>query len=120
MSFNFIPISLIDIILNSVEQILVSSKTSVAPPKHSAQSSNSSFLPPAPTVSSSHACINCEPVITATHKDMSEEEEEESDEDETGDDDSDSEEKDVPALQFGPPKGHQVKSDCLVEGNILF
>ena len=117
MSFNFIPISLIDIILNSVERILVSSKTSVAPPKHSAQSSNSSFLPPAPTVSSSHACINCEPVITATHKDMSEEEEEESDEDETG---GDSEEKDVPALQFGLPKGHQVKSDCLVEGNILF
>jgi hypothetical protein len=81
VSLNFITILFTNIILNSVERILESSKTSVAPPKHSACSATSSYLPPAPTVSSSHAHINCEPTITATHEDMGEEDE--SDEDET-------------------------------------
>jgi len=123
VSFNFITILFTNIILNSVEQILESSKTSVAPPKRSAHLSTSSFLPPAPTVSSSRARINREPMIIATREDSSEEEENDKDEtgDGDGDDNSDEEEEEVvPALRFGPPKGRQVKSDCLVEGNILF
>jgi hypothetical protein len=107
MSFDFITISFTNIILNSVEWILESSNTSVAPPKHSAHSSTSSFLPPAPTVTSSYARTNCEPVIATTREDTTGEEESDEDESGNGDDDSDEEEV-VPALQFGPPKGHQV------------
>jgi len=119
MSFDFITISFTNIILNSVEQILESSNTSVAPPKRSAHSSTSSFLPPAPTVTSSRARTNREPVIAITHEDTSDKEESDEDESGNGDDDSDEEEI-VPALQFGPPKDRQVKSDHLVEGTILF
>jgi len=119
VSFDFITISFTNIILNSVEQILESSNTSVAPPKCSAHLSTSSFLPPAPTVSSSRARINREPVITTRREDTSDKEESDEDETEDGDDDSDKEEEVVPALRFGPPKGRQVKSDHLVEGNIF-
>ena len=123
MSFNFITISFTNNILNSVEQILDSSNTSIAPPKHSAQPSNSSFLPPAPTVSSSRVRVNREPTIATTHEDTSNEDETDEDETEDGDDDSGEKEKEVvPPLRFGPPKGkgRQVKSDHSVEGNLLF
>ena len=127
MSFNFIAILFTNIILNSVERILESSKTSVAPPKRSARLSTSSFLPPAPTVSSSRARINREPMITATREGISDEDED--DEDETGggdggdDIDEEEEEEIIPALQFGPWKGHQVTScshDHSVQGNIFY
>jgi len=110
-------------ILNSVEQILDSSNTSIAPPKHSAQPSNSSFLPSAPTISSSRVHINCEPTIATTREDTSDEEtdEDETDEDETEDGDDDSgekEEKVVPALQFGPPK--VIRSSLITWLRVIF
>jgi len=123
VSFNFITISFTNNILNSVEQILDSSHTSIAPPnpKHSAQPSNSSFLPPAPTISSSRVRINREPAIATTREDTSDEDDTDEDDTEEGDDDSgEKEEEVVPALRFGPPKGRWVKSDHSVEGNLLF
>lgn len=111
------------------------------PPKRTSHSATASFLPTAPTVSSSHGRVNREPAITATCKDVSDEE---SDEEEAGDGDDDEgggdhsgddreqdSDKDrkaspsPPSLRFGPPKGqHHVKSvtSCnhSVNGNILF
>jgi hypothetical protein len=52
-------------------------------------------------------------------EDEDEEDEDEEDEDEEDEDEED-EEQVVPVLRFGPPKGRQVKSDHLVEGNISF
>ena len=101
-----------------VEQVLASAETSVAPPEHSARSSTASFLPPAPTLSGSHTCVDREPEITTAHGETSESEDEveevSDNEVEKVSDDEGLEEKAldeeldnevVPPLHFGPPKG---------------
>ncbi|EDR02917.1 uncharacterized protein LACBIDRAFT_331912 [Laccaria bicolor S238N-H82] len=93
----------------SVEQALEASGTSVAPPKCTGHSSTSSFLPPAPTVSSSRSRINREPAVTAAHEETSDEKSDEEDGDEGSDGDERGEEQEV--IRFGPPRGHrQAKS----------
>ena len=47
-----------------IECKLLAAGTSVAPPEHSARSVGS-VLPPAPTVSSNHTCVDCEPELTS-------------------------------------------------------
>ena len=54
--------------------------TSVAPPKHTGKLFTPSFLPPAPTISSSHSHINHEPEVTAADEEVSGEESNEEDE----------------------------------------
>ena len=49
----------------SVVGKLAAQGTSVAPPECSTHLQKASVLPSAPTISSSHACIDCEPEITA-------------------------------------------------------
>jgi len=84
----------------------------VAPPERTARSPTASFLPPAPTLSSSRARVNREPEIT--HMDTSDDEAEAEEEEEEADEQSEGEglekkrEKPKGAilpLRFGPPKG---------------
>ena len=56
------------------EQALEVAGTSVAPPKCTDKLFTPSFLPPAPTISSSCSCINCEPEVTAVGEEVSGEE----------------------------------------------
>ena len=88
----------------------------MAPPERTARSPTASFLPPAPTLSSSHAHVNHESEITHmdTSDDEAEAEEEEEEEEEEADEQSEGEglekkrEKPKGAilpLRFGPPKG---------------
>ncbi|EDR04486.1 uncharacterized protein LACBIDRAFT_330655 [Laccaria bicolor S238N-H82] len=113
-----------------VERALESANTSVAPPKRTGRSSTS-FLPPGPTVSSSHPCINCKPAVTATGEETGEESNGEDGEESNGEGSDVGEAKDVDKLtshdqlveaidlsakekevvRFGPPRGrHQTKS----------
>jgi len=72
--------------------------------------SATSFLPSAPTVSSSRACVNREPEIILPKGASDEESYEEGSGDGDDDKSDDDEGKDPPPpLRFGPPKGH-VKS----------
>ncbi|EDR02990.1 uncharacterized protein LACBIDRAFT_307791 [Laccaria bicolor S238N-H82] len=92
--------------LTPVERALEAAGTSVAPPKRTGKLSTPSFLPPAPTLSSSRSHINCEPEVTAGHEEVSGEESDEGDEVDEVDEGSDG--KDI---RFGPPRGrHQAKS----------
>jgi len=103
----------------------------VAPPERSAHLQTASVLPPAPTVSSSCACINREPEITtkavASHEDEDSGDSSESSEsyssakpsDGSGDrdsgsgHDSDGDHRakiDAPPVRIGPPKSKPAKS----------
>ena len=101
-----------------VERVLALARTSVAPPERSARLSTAFFLPPAPTLSGSRTCVDREPEITTTCGNTSESEDEveevSDDEVEKVLDDEGLEEnaldeeldnKVVPPLHFGPPKG---------------
>ena len=96
----------------------------MAPPERSAHSQNASVLPPAPTISSSHARIDHEPEITAKavasredeNSTDSSEDGERDDSDDSGnsnshsghDSDSDHHAKiDAPSVRIGPPKAKQ-------------
>ena len=104
-----------------MERVLEAAGTSVAPPKRTGCSSASSFLPPAPTVSSSRSRINSEPAVC---EEMSDEESDEEEDDEGSDndgngDDGDEEEKNIKYSR------RQAKSDSnrrepSAEGNNLF
>ena len=89
----------------------------MAPPEHPAHSQNASVLPPAPTVSSSHACIDHEPEITAkavaSHSDEDSSNSSAKHSDGSGDSDSRSGHNsdsdpcakiDAPPVCIGPPK----------------
>ncbi len=93
-----------------VERVLDSAGTSVAPPERTARLPTASFLPSAPTLSSSRARIDREPEIT--HVATSEEESEGNEVGEKEGLESDEDDGKVPEknaispLRFGPPKGH--------------
>ena len=91
-----------------------------------------SFLPPAPTISSSHSRINCEPEVTAAGEEVSGEESNEEDGDEgdevdEGDEGDEVDEgSDGKDIWFGPPRGRQqaksgsTHEEPLAKGTILF
>ena len=93
-----------------VERVLDLAGTSVAPPERTARLPTASFLPSAPTLSSSRARIDREPEIT--HVATSEEESEGNEVGEKEGLESDEDDGKVPEknaispLRFGPPKGH--------------
>ena len=93
----------------------------MAPLEHTVRSPTASFLPPAPTLLDSCACINYEPEITHTgtsdeKSDECEAGEEEGDE---GDEDED-EENAIVSLRFGPPKGHSRSGQASVDSRVMY
>jgi len=104
-----------------VERVLEAAGTSVAPPKRTGRSSASSFLPPAPTVSSSRSRINSEPAVreeTSDEESDDEEDDEGSDDDGDGDD-GDEEEKNNQYSRL-QAKSDSNRREPSAEGNILF
>jgi hypothetical protein len=108
----------------------------VAPPKRAGHSTSSSFLPPAPTISSSRARINREPAVTAADEDTGDEQGDEDDGDEgsdgdeggDGDEGSDGDDRgqEKKEIRFGPPRGRRQarsgsnRAEPLAEGNFYF
>ena len=114
-----------------VERVLDLAGTSVAPPERTARLPTASFLPSAPTLSSSRARIDREPEIT--HVATSEEESEGNEVGEKEGLESDEDDGKVPEknaispLRFGPPKGHshsgQGEEDIVivpVDSNVMY